>query len=121
MLAIIEHKILSSVKTGPKDEGFGELAGLRVKLWFWDPKRHTLAWNTLCDVGLLCIKIGVAVLVADVLKNTPHGKKQPSQLWPRGAKSRMHKNETAYPIWMKFCMLVVIPKVINCAILVTIG
>ena len=36
---------------------------------------------------------------------------------PRGAKSRMHRNETPKPIWIKLCVVVDIPDVVaytNC-------
>ena len=32
---------------------------------------------------------------------------------PRSAKSRMRRTETAKPIWIKFCMVVHIPDVVN--------
>ena len=40
-------------------------------------------------------------------------RRQPSHFLPRGAKSRMRRTETPKPIWIKFCMVVGIPDVVN--------
>ena len=61
---------------------------------------------------VVCVKIDAACLAVDVLK-TPQ-KTAKSTLAQRGAKSRMRRNETAHPIWIKFCLLVGIPNIITC-------
>ena len=72
------------------------------------PKGTSFRGTASFDV--FCVKIGALVSAVAFLKNP---QKQPSHFVPRGAKSRMHRNETPKPIWIKFCMVVDIPELVT--------
>jgi len=78
------------------------------------PEGTSLCGTASFDIS--CIKIDAVVLAVGNWKN-----QKTSRVHGKQAKSRMRRNETAYPIWMKFCMLVGIPTKSPVQILVRIG
>ena len=85
---------------------FGENEGRNLRFWFRDPPKGTSLRET-ASFDVFCIKIGARVSAVAFLKK----QKKPSHF--RGAKSRMRRTETPKPIWIKFCIVVGIPDVVN--------
>ena len=76
---------------------------------FGAPKRHVLARNRV--LWRFYVKVGAGILAVGDWKNPPKNEKIAET---KGcAKSRMGRNETPYPIRIKFCTVVGIPDVIT--------
>ena len=101
----------SKSEIGPKVGSFGEKRRLKFLILVLHPPKGTSLCGTV-SFSIFFTKISAHVL-AVAIGRTKEMKKLPRQ---KGcAWSCMHRNETPYPVYIKFCMVVGFPDVIMCA------